>query len=269
MRLSVLKLMSMVLVVLAALVVFSARAETVVENWTANRNSYDVHAVDPDRLVIESSQIGADAKIAKFTVKPGDVFNKSTGERSEVVLGGWQETSRFRVTGDEGIEFYRVTVKLASGWQAPQINSRGYVWGTFFQLHGPNEFAAPPAIAMYADDKFSLFVLGGNLNTQESKIITFKKSDLNIGKWVDFVLEIKWARDSVGAISVYRRDEDEKVWKKVANRKNLATMQYRGDPTASSHYWKTGFYRSESSNVNSLWLGPIVRGRTFKEVARD
>jgi len=257
------------LVTFAALIGFSARADTVVENWTANRNSYDVHATGPDKFVIESGPVGAGGNIAKFTVQPGDVFNKSTGERSEVVLGGWRDNSRFRVTGDEGREFYRVTVKLAPGWQAPQVNSRGYVWGTFFQLHGPNELASSPAIAMYADVRFSLFVLGGNINIPVSKVIGFSKSDLNIGEWVDFVLEVKWAQDSTGAIAVYRRDEGEKVWAKVADVDNLATMQYRGASILGSHYWKAGFYRSESSNVNSLWLGPILRGQTFKEVAGD
>ena len=241
---------------------------SVVELWTARRHSYDVHAVEKDRFVIEHSARFASGKVARFTVKPGDSFLGSSGERSEVVLGGWEARSRFRVLGSEGHEFFRVSVKLAPGWVAPQTNKSGYAWGTFFQLHGPNQYTGTsPAISFNVGDEFELFVLTGDL----SKRAVFKKlplnTGLNVGRWVDFILEVEWAWDANGAISIYRREEGSDTWEKVLDVKYIATLQYRDTPIPNSHYWKSGFYRSESEYANSLWLGPILRGRTFAEVS--
>ena len=262
------KILLKILSVATAVVVLEATATPIFENWTSPRNSYDVHATEADRFVLERDKDNSSKSIAKFTVKPRDVFHKSTGERSEVVLGGWESTSRFRVIGDEGREYYRVTVKLATDWKAPDKNSRGFAWGSFFQLHGPNEYIAPSAIALFAEREFSLFVVAGDLNAKIGGKRFLTKSSLNVGSWVDFILEIAWAPDTTGAIAVYRRDEGETEWLKVADIKAIATLQHMGGaPLPNSHYWKAGFYRSESNHVNSLWLGPVLRGRTFDEVA--
>lgn len=261
------KIASTILVSATTFITLGATATPISENWTSVRSSYDVHAIDVNRFVLDDKKNGNLKSVAKFTVESGDVFSGSTGERSEVVLGGWQTTSRFRVEGNEGTEYYRVTVKLASDWKAPDANSRGYAWGIFFQLHGPNEYMAPPAVAIHAENKFSLFVLGGDLNAKVGGRRFLTKSDLHIGRWVDFILEIKWATDTTGAIAVYRRDEGESDWEKVADIKAVATLQHKGTPIPNSHYWKAGFYRSESKHQNSLWLGPILRGSTFVEVA--
>ncbi len=241
-----------------------ANAVPLVEDWSSHRSSYDVHAVAPDRFVIENHP---SVKAAKFTVMSGDRLGNSTGERSEVVLGTWRETSPFRVSGNEGTEYYRISVKLDSVWKAPEKNAQGYTWGTFFQLHGPDEYRASPAVALHAEDKFGLFVLGGDMEKKLGGRRFLTKSDLNLGRWVEFILAIKWAPDPSGSIAVFRRDAGESTWEQVADIKSVATLQYRGSLPPKSHYWKAGFYRSESKHVNSLWLGPIVRGRTFAEVA--
>lgn len=252
--------------VLLAFLSSAALAAPAAEDWTSSRSAFDVHACGVDRFVLEGNKGKSTGATAKFTVMPGDDCLKTTGERSEVVLGGWESTSRFKVNGDEGVEFYRVSVKLSSDWIPPQINSRGYAWGIFFQLHGPDELGVPPAIAIHAEDKFSLFVLGGDMNAKLGGRRFLTKSDLNRGRWVDFVLEIKWAPDANGSIAAYRKDEGENIWEKVADIKSVATLQYKGAPIPKPHYWKAGFYRSESQHVNSLWLGPVVRGRSFAEV---
>lgn len=257
------------LVIVAALLLAVAHvyAAPIVEDWSSACGGYDLHAVAPDRFVLENGQGGA-GKIAKFIVKPGDDFRSSGGERSEVVLGGWRETSSFRVTGNEGIEYYRISVKLDPEWQSPEFDAYRRRWGTFFQLHGPNDYAAPPAVALHAEDKFGLFVLGGNLAAKAGGMRFLSNSDLNPGKWVDFILVIKWAIDAEGSITVFRRDEGAIGWEKVADILSVPTLQYRGTPALHSHYWKAGYYRSQSSHTNMLWLGRIVRAKSFMEAAR-
>jgi hypothetical protein len=258
---------SIILAVVISATSFRAFGMPIVESWTMSKQSYDSHNIAPDRFVLEGVDKVLLKPVAKFTVRAGDVYRGSTGERSEVVLGGWKTSSPFRISGDEGLEFYRISVKLSPDWVAPTVNSKGHVWGMFFQAHGPNEFAAPPAIALRVEDEFSLFLLGGDLNAKVGGRRFMTKADLNVGKWVDFILEIKWAPDSNGAIAVYRRDQGEHEWAKVSDIKSVATLQHKGSPIPNSHYWQAGFYRSESKHVNTLWLGPILRGRTFSEVA--
>ncbi len=241
-----------------------ADAGNVVEDWSANKNSYDLHAVSPTRFEIQNDTSGKRGKIARFTVMPGDSFRNTTGEHSEVVLGTWRDTSPFRVTGDDGIEYYRVSVRLNENWISPERNAQGFYWGTFFQLHGPNEYKAPPAVALHAEDKFSLFVLAGDLDKKLGGRRVLTRSDLNVGKWVDFVLAVKWAPDTSGWIAVFRRDEGETDWEQVADIKSLATLQFKGTAPVGPHYWKAGFYRSESQHANTLWLGPIIRAKSFE-----
>lgn len=254
---------------IATLATGPIHATPVVEDWSLARSGYDVHAVAPDRFVIESgSKHNTAGKVARFSVKPGDVFNMSSGERSEVVLGGWRETSRFRVTGSEGVEYYRISVKLDPDWQSPSRNAGGQRWGTFFQLHGPDEYSAPPAVALHAEDKFGLFVLGGDLASKAGGKRFLTNAGLNAGKWVDFILAIKWAIDAEGTITVFRRDEGNANWETVADIQSVPTLQYRGIPEVHPHYWKAGFYRSQSNHVNSLLLGRVIRARSFSEAAK-
>lgn len=251
-----------------SLIMAPAFAASIVEDWSATRGAYDVHAVTSDRFVIEQDQDGKFGRVAKFTVKPGDVFKNSSGERSEVVLDGWRETSRFWVTGTEGLEYYRISVKLDPDWRAPEYDANNQRWGIFFQLHGPNDYIAPPAVSLHAEDKFGLFVLGGDLAAKTGGRRFLTNSNLNPGKWVDFILAIKCAIDANGSITVFRRDEGETAWEKVADIKSVATLHYQGAPTIRPFYWKAGFYRSQSKHSNSLWLGPIIRARSFSEAAK-
>lgn len=261
-------LISLVIPIAIVLSPAPTASKPIIEDWTAASNSYDVHQPTAGRFLLAGIDPVLQKSTARFTVQSGDTYRGSTGERSEVVLGGWESTSRFRVVGNEGIEFYRISVKLSPDWTAPNTNLKGHAWGVFFQSHGPNEYGAPPAIALHAENKFSLYVLGGDLNAKVGGRRFMTKSDLNVGRWIDFVLEINWAPDSSGSIAVYRRDEGEHNWEKVSDIKSVATLQYKGNLIPNSHYWKAGFYRSESRHTNTLWLGPIQRGRTFDEVTK-
>lgn len=258
------------LTVVAALALLSgfANAGDVIEDWSAQENSFDLHAVSPLRFEIQNDVFGKRGRVAKFTVVPGDSFHNTSGEHSEVVLGSWRDTSPFRVSGNEGVEYYRISVRLDESWKSPERNAQGFYWGAFLQLHGPNEYKAPPAIALHAEDKFALFVLGGDLDKKAGGRLPLTRSDLNVGKWVDFVLAVKWAPDLSGWVAVYRRDEGETEWEKVADIKSLATLQFKGKKPVGSHYWKAGFYRSESQHANTLWLGPIIRTKSFDEATK-
>lgn len=255
-------------VVIPIAFITSAMAAPVVEGWTTSRSAYDLHAVAPDRFVIESVNGKSYAMAAKFIVAPGDVFKNSSGERSEVVLGGWRDTSRFHITGEEGVEYYRISVKLEAPWLSPEYNGKGQRWGIIFQIHGPDEYHAPPSIALHVEEQFGLFVFGGDISLKQGGRRFLSNPSLNPGQWVDFILAIKWAVGADGFIEVYRRDEGESNWMTIATIPKVATLQYKGAPAVRPHYSKAGFYRSNSSHTNSLWLGPIIRAKSFAEAAK-
>jgi hypothetical protein len=244
---------------------FSGRCLATSEDWTSARSKYDVHAVREDRFTLERTS-KAMFGTARFQVQPGDRVRDWSGERSEVVLGG--RSADFRVTGHEGTEYYRIAVRLSNDWKPPDPTRRGYKWGIFFQLHGPDEYAAPPAIAFSAENKFCLSLFGGDLAMRKGVTdYCLENSDLSVGKWVDFVLKVHWSNKADGRIVVYRRNAGENGWNEVLSLNSISTLQYRGPAALHTHYWKAGFYRSESSHTNTLWLGPIVRGRSFDQVA--
>ena len=236
--------------------------------------------------------------VARFEVRSGDHrTGYHSGERSEMYGMLGENHKKLPVTAANGHEFYGISVKVRSDWRAPQPEppSKGsVVWGTFMQLHSPNVFDSPPAIDLMADNSFHLAMDTGNLDklTQDPKTgkaryarkasepIAFSDGKLRPGHWVQFMLDVVWATDNLGALSVYRRDEGEATFTKVLDVENTATLQVdshiamdlahcsRCSADNVTHYWRVGFYRSTSDNqTNVLWLGPIVRGTSFKEVA--
>jgi len=232
-----------------------------------------LHAVGKDRLRPErdpSSPKGG--TVARVEVRPGDKVISS--ERSEVCMmqDSWGRPLPVRSTS--GHEYYGISVKLDLKWQAPQPNAAGYAWGTFFQLHGPDSLGASPSIALMAEKDFHLDVCGGDVmdggkRTKPKGVVSLPYTDgsLNLGRWNQFLVDVVWAADNTGSITIYRRNEGKMQWIKVLEKQNTPTLQYGFGQQVGDHYWKTGFYRSESSHTNLLWLGPIVRGNNRNEVA--
>jgi hypothetical protein len=238
------------------------------ENWQSRKSAYDLHALNSSRFAIENVSLnGVLTKAAKFVVQQGDTFRDTTGERAEVVLGGWEKTSKFKVQGNDGLEFYRISVRLDEKWLCPDVNHLGYKWGSIFQLHGPDGDRFSASVALMAEDTFHLFLNGGDVEIPSGRRIGFLNGELNRGHWVDFILKTQWAIDSTGAISVFRRDEGDSLWREVLVLTGVPTLQYKGQELLKSHYWKVGYYRSESHHTNALWIGRIVRGASFEAVS--
>ena len=109
----------------------------------------------------------------------------------------------------------------------------------------------------------------------------FTNGDLRKGHWVQFLLDAVWKTDATGMVKVYRRDEGESDFQKVLQLSGIPTLQTSQyiptdlehcpscAPVNIVHYWRVGYYRSTSPDqTNVLWLGPVVRGTTFDEVAK-
>jgi hypothetical protein len=227
-----------------------------------------------DRLQVErdptSPKGGA---VLRVEVRPGDTVGWS-GERAEVSHMLSPTGAQYPVTAESGHEIYGLAVKVDPQWQPP---ANSWHWGLVLQLHSPDDFGAPPALALAAEEDFHIsycagdLVEGGSLSrNKDGKSLPLTRGDLRRGHWVQFLIDVIWAYDSHGALTIYRRDEGEDAFTAVLTLPGQATLQFRSTTPnpVGTHYWKAGYYRSNSPGVTSrLWLGPFVRGTTLKEVA--
>lgn len=238
-----------------------AKKYQISELWDKAENTYDLHAVDANRFAIIPGPIPHGA----FVVTPGDKWLGTSGERSEIVVGGWRNVD-FIVTGAEaGTETYALSMYLAAPWEPPDVNEFGYKWGIFLQLHSPNSFALSPAFALGADEAYTLYLIGGDIESPVAGYVPLVHSELVFDKFVSIVFQVKWSPVSDGFVVIYRRNEGELDYVLMGGVYNVPTLQWSGVAANYPHYWKYGYYRSESDHTNSVVLGPLVRqsGRCF------
>jgi hypothetical protein len=233
--------------------------------------------------------------VARFEVRSGDHREGAySGERSEMYSMLGRNHKKLPVTVESGHEYYGISVKVSPDWRSPHPESPqkcNCVWGTFMQLHSPNVYASPPALGLMAENDFHLNMDAGDLDKisvnpstgqprhtkKDGQSFALSDGDLRRGHWVQFMLDVVWANDSNGSVKLYRRDEKQPGFRQVLNMTGIPTLQWNklvstegtkpGDDSVV-HYWRIGFYRSTSPNqTNVLWLGPVVRGTSFDEVA--
>jgi len=244
--------------------------------WLAGRGPNHWHIVmerGMDRLRVEQDPTSPKGgAVLRVEVRPGDSVGW-TGERAEVSEMLSPTGGPFPVTANTS-EFYGVSIKVDPDWQPP---ANKWHWATFMQLHSPNDFNSSPAFAMSAEEDFHVYtcagdlVEGGALSRNKGQTAwPLTRGDLRRGHWVQFLIEVTWAYDDHGSLSVYRRDEGEAAFTQVLTQTGRPTLQFRSTTPnpLGYHYWKAGYYRSISPGVISrLWLGPIVRGTSRQEVA--
>lgn len=191
---------------------------------------------------------------ARIELRYGDSPGSSGSSRAEVahsILSNGKEWSPVEGTTD----FYAFSVRLDTTWQAPTG------WGIIMQLHS---FTGSPPFAFRAMDKFGVMLNGGNTcSSNQFQEIKFSDGSLNAGRWVDFVMKIKWSSKNTGTLTVWRRNEGDTNFKVVADVSGVSQMK----SCASGHYWKTGLYRDKVNHqTNILWLDGLNRGKNFDDV---
>jgi hypothetical protein len=267
--------------ILAVFVVPAAHAQLIfTTDWSMETGNVPIrwqafHAVNRDRLLPMVDRSSPKAGIVlRVEVRAGDKVGGWSGERSEVSGMRNMNGMPIAVSPTSGHEYYGLSVKLDRNWQAPERNEHGSVWGTFFQLHGPNELGASPSVALMVDKDFHLDLCGGDVLDGGKRAkprgpvsYAFSNGSLSLGQWTQFLLDVVWAADDTGSITVLRRSDRKANWEKIFEKEGTATLQYRTGEAVGDHYWKAGLYRSESKHTNLLWLGPIVRGTNRNLVA--
>jgi hypothetical protein len=249
-----------------------------VNNWRINL------AQDDTRLTAVTSPRRKGRYALRVEVRPGDSLGQS-GERAEVArMYGFYGTELVE-NESSGIQFYGFSVMLPTDWKTTP-DPDGKYWAIILQLHNPDGLTTPsgegvsPALAFEVRsfgenaDRFSLDMTTGDLARSDSihNFYDFSDGSLNLGKWTDFVLKIKYAKDATGSVDVWRRNEGSIVFTNVLSISNVPTLGYDstvGGGIVGDHYWSTGFYRNATSLTNVLYLDGMTRGIDFNAVVAE
>lgn len=230
----------------------------------------------PDRFQLDTSRVRKGQYAVRVEVRPGDDPIQSGGERAEVSVMRDPANNLMWENENSGTQYYAISVYLPTDWRPPSGSVDGNIFGTFFQLHGPDANHTSPVFELGALDHFYLFTLVGDLdyrNVDESKCIskryTLSDSSLNLGQWTDFVIRIQFAKTFTGSVDIWRRNEGQTNFYNVLSLSKVPTLQFKSslnNGAVGNHYWKTGYYRSPETYTNVLWIDGPVRGDTFDAV---
>ncbi|MBL8025824.1 MAG: heparin lyase I family protein, partial [Fibrobacteres bacterium] len=208
-----------------------------------NHNWGVSEVVSPDRFkVIRDNSARQGSYYARVEVRSGDdPFNDGGTERAEVsqpngVGGEWWEEQIFE-NMQSGTQIYSFSVKFDSSWKNITNIAHTGAWGIFLQLHGPG--GGSPVFALSATDKIRL-----NRQTTVNNAVPNIEYDLADGtilkgKWIDFVLTVRFDTAAAGFIKVERRNEGTANFAVVLDLKNVITLQ-----NGEQHYIKHGLYRN-------------------------
>lgn len=242
---------------------------------SGHKNWKQLQAVAPDRITVISEGARQGRKAARFEVRSGDNpldFCCHKTERAEVL--GIQDKNDNDVyeNVDSGTQRYSFSVKFDESWQTIVDNGDG-AWGIFLQLHGPDgPNATNPALAFSATDKIRLNMRTGDIPTSEVVEHELADGSLNKGKWIDFMLIIKFAKDNSGFVKLQRRNEGESKFTPVLDVEGIPTLQYDSNVdngAIGKHYWKHGLYRNQQKFTSVLYLDGLKRESCQKPDCSD
>jgi hypothetical protein len=208
--------------------------------WSGNQWNHNVPLSDQFQIVTDPVRQGTYA--AKFTVRPGDRFGTTTGERSEVLWTGSDEA-------DGQDYWYSWSTLFPTDWTEPKN------WGIFVQWHADYN-STPPAISFSArEDSVNLNLNAGQLTDccgGEVRMRWTVLNSLNKGLWNDFIAHIKWASGPDGAITVWHRVEGEDAYTRILDVAGVPTLQSQ-DGIPAKNYIKLGLYRDADTKTNVLY----------------
>jgi hypothetical protein len=203
--------------------------------WSGNHWNQNVPLSDQFAIVSDPVHQGNFA--ARFTVRPGDRFGSTSGERSEVLYTGANE-----VEGDD--VWYAWSTLFPSDWTTPSG------WSIFAQWHSSYPVSPPISFNM----KGERIQVNFNTGAVDSGGATVKPvypitDALERGVWNDFVVHIVWS-PTAGSIQVWHRTGSNPFELKV-DATGVPTMQTQGG-VASSNYLKIGFYRNDEPSLTNV-----------------
>jgi Polysaccharide lyase len=194
-----------------------------------------------DQFAVLSSPLRQGSYAARFTVRPGDRFASTSGERTEVYWEGSDES--------EGEEYwYSWSTLFPVTWTEPRN------WGIFLQWH--SYLPSPgPVLFNARGDTAEISVNAGPLEPSGTNGSFRRKypllASLNKGRWNDFIARIRWSVTD-GAITVWHRVEGASDYVKLVDVSGIPTLHASGS-YVSSNYVKMGLYRDVDTQTHVVY----------------
>jgi hypothetical protein len=121
-------------------------------------------------------------------------------------------------------------------------------------------------------NNFGIDIYTGDLEgTPYLQLVNFSGSagDLNLGYWNDFIIKIKFAKDTSGTLDMWKRLSGQTNFSNIFSVSGIPTLQYKtSEGTANAdHYWKSGIYVSKDIvTTHKLYLDGFTRGTNYNDV---
>jgi hypothetical protein len=205
-----------------------------------DRLHYKTGGVESEQFAIVSDPVRQGAFAARFTVRPGDVFN-SGGERSEAV---WYSHEK---EGDG--YWYQWSTLFPTNWTAPSY------FGVFLQWHSAFPYSPPIAFDARGDNAqidMNTGVLDSNGKGTLKQVFPLL-STLSKGAWNDFVVHVRWSLTN-GFVTVWHRSGDQ-PYSRILDLEEVPTLQAQ-DGNTSENYVKQGLYR---------WTDPVKTDTLYQD----
>ncbi|MEZ4234566.1 MAG: polysaccharide lyase, partial [Myxococcota bacterium] len=215
-----------------------------------------------EQLQIVTAPVRQGNKAAKFVVHPGDKYGGSSGERA---LARWLASDE-----DDGEEFYY-------GWSTlfPTDWTGESGWQIITEWHTDQRFPIPPVRLDAKTNSLSLWITAGQcyLNGSTPMPCQYDQghtllTNLNKGRWNDFIVRVTWQKSATGAVQVWHRVEGQTDYTLLLDLDGVPTLPWRnGDNDPADIYVLHGLYRNDTNVVNTLYHDNFVRGTTWTDVA--
>jgi len=241
---------------------------------TGKGNWKYIQAMDTtSRFTRVTSPVRQGMYAARVEVRPGDDPIGSSGNRAEALVMTDANGIALNETESSGTQYFAFSFRLDSSWRPPAADADG-AWAIIFQLHGPDNLGASPAVDVSVLNHLSIGFYSGDLDSAAKSVryrsYALSDSSLNIGHWVDLVLKITFVKDFTGSVTAWRRNEGQTGFVQELQVNNVPTLQYKSSlGGVGAHYWKHGLYCAKQTSItNVLWIDGMTRGDSYDEVVQ-
>lgn len=195
---------------------------------------------------------------AKMTVHDGDEFMHTGGERVQLERPDAYNEGE----GDE--YWYSWSTYFPSNWQ--NLTHAPDDWMVIADWHASNNVdfgnvCQPLQIEVDGNNRLIATMLSGDVtgyncfngagtaNYYDQVIV----DSLNLGKWNDFVIHVKWTVEDDGIVEIWHKTDNEDSFTKVFEKTGVPTRQYVNTKSnADTPYFILAHYRSEEQAHTSV-----------------
>ncbi len=250
-----------------ATVLFNGNFETADHSQWSDL-SWNLDRPEAEQFEIVTDIVREGTYAARMTVHDGDEFLDTGGERVQL-----ERPDAYNE--EEGTEYwYSWSTFFPADWQ--NLTNAPDDWLLIADWHATNnadfsEICQPLQIELNGNNQLIATILSGNVTGYDcfngsgtanyfDQVIV---DGLDLGKWNDFVIHVKWTVEDTGVVEIWHKTDDEATFTKVLNQSGIPTRQYVNNKANSdTPYFILAHYRSEEQAHTSVLYQDAFRQAT-------